>query len=30
MLAFHADEGDYRDWEEIALWARDVAQELRG
>jgi menaquinone-dependent protoporphyrinogen oxidase len=29
MLAFHADDGDYRDWEEIALWARDVAQELR-
>ena len=30
MLAFHADEGDYRDWDEVATWARDIAQELRG
>ena len=30
MLAFHAAEGDYRDWDEVATWARDIAQEFGG
>jgi menaquinone-dependent protoporphyrinogen oxidase len=29
VLAFRAPEGDFRDWDEIAAWARDVAAELR-
>jgi menaquinone-dependent protoporphyrinogen oxidase len=30
MLAFRASEGDYRDWDEVAAWARAIAEELRG
>jgi menaquinone-dependent protoporphyrinogen oxidase len=29
MLAFRATEGDYRDWDEVAAWARAIAEELR-
>jgi menaquinone-dependent protoporphyrinogen oxidase len=28
VRAVHAEEGDYRDWEEISSWARQVADEL--
>jgi menaquinone-dependent protoporphyrinogen oxidase len=28
VRAVHAEEGDYRDWEEIGSWAREVADEL--
>ena len=29
MLAFHAAEGDYRNWQEIETWARAIARELQ-
>lgn len=29
MLAFRASEGDFRDWDGIAAWARAIAGELR-
>jgi menaquinone-dependent protoporphyrinogen oxidase len=29
MLAFHAAEGDYRNWQEIEAWARAIAGELQ-
>lgn len=28
VKAFHAPEGDFRDWEEIRAWARDIGQQL--
>jgi menaquinone-dependent protoporphyrinogen oxidase len=28
VRAVHAEEGDYRDWEDISSWARQVADEL--
>jgi menaquinone-dependent protoporphyrinogen oxidase len=29
MRAFRAQEGDYRDWDDVATWARAIAGELR-
>jgi menaquinone-dependent protoporphyrinogen oxidase len=29
VRAFHAAEGDFRDWEEIDRWAESIAVELR-
>jgi menaquinone-dependent protoporphyrinogen oxidase len=29
MLAFGASEGDYRDWDEVATWARDISEDVR-
>jgi menaquinone-dependent protoporphyrinogen oxidase len=29
MLAFHAAEGDYRNWQEVEAWARVIAGELQ-
>ena len=29
MLAFRAHEGDYRDWDEVAAWAKAIAVDLR-
>jgi menaquinone-dependent protoporphyrinogen oxidase len=29
VLAFRAAEGDFRDWEEIESWAREIAETLR-
>jgi menaquinone-dependent protoporphyrinogen oxidase len=29
MLAFHAAEGDYRNWQEVEAWARAIAGELQ-
>ena len=28
MLAVRAQDGDYRDWDDIAAWARGIAVEL--
>ena len=30
VLAFRAPEGDFRDWDEIAAWAGEIARALRG
>jgi menaquinone-dependent protoporphyrinogen oxidase len=30
VKAVHAQEGDFRDWEEIRAWARDIARQLTG
>jgi menaquinone-dependent protoporphyrinogen oxidase len=29
MLAFRAEDGDYREWDEIAGWAREIAAAVR-
>jgi menaquinone-dependent protoporphyrinogen oxidase len=29
VLAFRAPEGDFRDWDEIEAWAREIAADLR-
>jgi menaquinone-dependent protoporphyrinogen oxidase len=30
VAAFRAPEGDFRDWDEIAAWSREIASALRG